>query len=215
METLEKSFQDKALSFVRANFLILALFSVGLIFLGIGVIQLIGSNKTQIEFEKGEGVVDSASSPQTGSIKVDVSGQVEKPGVYELPAGARIQDALIAAGGLGQGADREYVEKAINLAQKVGDGAKIYIPRKDEKISASQIYSGGNQTGGSVIGIASDGLISINNASASELDRLPGIGPVTAGKIIDGRPYGSIQELLEGKVVGQATYEKIKDQISL
>jgi len=59
------------------------------------------------------------------------------------------------------------------------------------------------------------GLVSINSGTQAELEELPGIGPVTAGKIIDNRPYGSVQELLERKIVGKTTFEKIKDLITL
>lgn len=203
----ESSLQDRLLNFVRANLLILALFSVGVILLGIGLIQLFGSRQTQIKFEEA-GLVEGVKNE---AIKIDVGGAVLKPGVYELPADARIQDVLVAAGGLSPDADRQYIEKAVNLAQKVTDGAKIYIPSKGESLGGSggSVFSGTNTT------TSATGLISINNASSAELDKLPGIGPVTAGKIIGGRPYGSVQELLDKGAVGKAAFEKIKDLITL
>lgn len=198
----EKSFQDRLIDFGKKNYIILALFSVGLIFLGIGLIQIFGSRETEIKFEKGQDIADVAGS----KIKVDVEGEVIKPGVYELSGDARVQDALIAAGGLTSDANR----KAINLAAKMSDGQKIYVPAVGESVGQS---IGGSAT--QTFGASANQIISVNTASESELDKLPGIGPVTAGKIIDGRPYSQVEELLERRIVGKATFEKIKDLISL
>ena len=99
-----------------------------------------------------------------------------------------------------------YIEKNVNLAQKLSDGTKIYIPSKTEQPGPNSI---------SIINASSNGLISINSASAQKLEELSGIGPVTAGEIIDGRPHNSIQDLLDKKIVGQKTFDKIKEQISL
>lgn len=200
MDGSDKSFQDKLIELVRANFIIVALFSLGLIFLGIGLIQIFGQKQASIKFEKGTQVAGAENS----KIKVDVEGQVLKPGVYELSQDARVQDALIAAGGLRPNANRN----AINLAAKLTDGQKIYIPAEGEVISAGI----NNPNQGSTL---NPGAVSINSASQAEIEKLPGIGPVTAGKIIDNRPYDSIEELLNKKVVGRSTFEKIKNLVSL
>ncbi|MBI4092008.1 MAG: ComEA family DNA-binding protein [Candidatus Levybacteria bacterium] len=200
MQDSEKSLQDRLIEFGKKNFLILGLFSVGLILIGIGLIQIFGSRETQIKFEKGEDVAGVESS----KIKVDVEGEVIKPGVYELSGDARVQDALIAAGGLTSDANR----KSINLAAKIADGQKIYVPAVGEVISASN----SNTNQGTTLNL---GSVSINSATEAQLDTLPGIGPVTAGKIINGRPYGQVEELLERKIVGKATFEKISDLITL
>jgi competence protein ComEA len=202
MDDSGKSFQDKLIEFSRKNFLILGLLLGGLILISIGLIQIFGQKQASIKFEAGQ---DAAGSLIT-KIKVDVDGEVLNPGVYELSSDARVQDALIAAGGLTPNANR----RAINLAAKIADGQKIYIPRVGE--SVNQIVGGSAIQG---VGVSEDQLISINGATEAQLDTLPGIGPVTAGKIIDGRPYNSIEELLTRKIVGKATYEKIKDLISL
>ncbi|MBI2420982.1 MAG: helix-hairpin-helix domain-containing protein, partial [Candidatus Levybacteria bacterium] len=97
-----------------------------------------------------------------------------------------------------------FIEKNINLASKVTDGMKIYIPRVGESLS-----SGVNTTISS-----GSSLVGINSAGQAELEALPGIGPVTAGKIIAGRPYSSIDDLVAKKAVSQSVFEKIKDQIS-
>jgi len=190
------SFQEKILPLVKENLLIIALFSGGLILLGIGVMQMTGQKQAKIRFESGTKVEGSP----VAKIKVDVEGEVIKPGVYELSSDARVQDALISAGGLTSNANRN----TINLAAKLADGQKIYVPAQGEAVMTST-------TG--IKGIT--GLVSINSGTQAELEELPGIGPVTAGKIIDNRPYGSVQELLERKIVGKTTFEKIKDLITL
>ena len=198
----EKPFQDKLIEFAKRNFLILGLFSIGLILISVGLIQIFGSSATQIKFEKGQDVsFDGAQDKESLKIKVDVEGEVIKPGVYELLKDSRIQDALISAGGLTPDANRN----AINLAAKIADGQKIYVPAVGEAMPAGSGFAGGD----------SGGLVSVNTAVEAQLDTLPGIGPVTAQKIIDGRPYGSIEELLGRKVVGKATFEKIRELITL
>lgn len=129
---------------------------------------------------------------------VDVSGAVEKPGVYELGKGSRIKDALAAAGGLSETAEREYLEKIINMAEEVEDGQKIYIP-----------------SGGSGMIDESSGLININSASTSELDTLWGVGSARAEAIVDGRPFSKVEELLSKGVLPENVYEKIKDKVSV
>ena len=141
-------------------------------------------------------------------IEVDVEGAVVNEGVYSLDQNVRVKDALIAAGGLSVTADRNFVEKSINLAGKITDGAKIYIPRKGENI----LNDGAQTVEGSVQNNSSQ--ININTATAAELDELPGIGLITAQKIMDGRPYSDVSELLSKKIVGQKVYGQIKDKIT-
>lgn len=142
-------------------------------------------------------------------IKVDISGAVATPGVYEMASDARIEDVIKDAGGIKSGVDEAYFSKSINLAGKLTDGMKIYIPFKSEAISV--------QTGSNVAGVSAENtnqLININSASASELDKLPGVGEVTSQKIIENRPYQGIEELVSKKAVSRSVYEKIKDKIS-
>ena len=140
-----------------------------------------------------------------GKLVVDVAGAVIKPGVYELKVDARVNEALIAAGGLGKEADREWVEKNLNLAAKVTDGQKIYIPsNKDNKDSPRSTLQG----------LSLKEKINVNTASIAELDTLWGVGEATAKKIIDSRPYGAIEELLTKKAVKNNVYEAIKDKIT-
>lgn len=146
---------------------------------------------------------------QQSQIVVDIAGAVERPGVYKLPSGSRIGDALVMAGGLVATADREWVAGTINLAEVVKDGGKIYIPTTD-RVDPSQISSKG-----STLGEQMTGKININTASVGELDSLAGIGEVRARAIVESRPYGNIEELLSKAKIPQSVYEKIKDSISI
>ena len=160
-------------------------------------------------------------SLKENKIVVDMSGAVEKPNVYEISSGARLKDALILAGGLSAEADRQFFARNFNLARIIKDQEKIYIPTFEEieKLPVKQIgpYLTNNQgqTLGTSTQNAQSSKININNASMSELDTLPGIGKVTAQKIIQNRPYQSIDELLTKKVVGKSVFEKIKDLIQI
>lgn len=184
---------------LRANVLAMILGCSGLISLGYGVTSFsdTSSASNNIVIEQ---VGDDFESSE--SILVDVSGAVVKPGVYELESTARISDAIAKAGGMREDADHEHVAKAINLAEPLQDGMKVYIPDMSETIDNSVLAD-------------KSGLISINKASSTQLEELPGVGPVTADKIIANRPYASIEDLLEKKSVGSSVFEKIKDQISL
>ena len=140
------------------------------------------------------------------NVKVDVSGAVLKPGVYELNNDSRIEQAIVIAGGITEDANKEYISKSINLAQKISDGLKIYIPFE------------GEQSGGVVAGVSSVNIgvkININSATNVELDSLPGVGPVTSSKIVSGRPYLKVEALLDKKIISKAVFEKIKEQITI
>jgi len=177
----------------------------GLVLVSIGVfsVMMLQQKEAAIEILPVEEVSTSST------LFVDLEGAVEKPGVYELPSDARINDLLIAGGGLAAKADREWVEKNLNLAQKLIDGAKIYIPRQGE-VGAEQESE---KVAGSSAVIA--GKINVNSASASELDTLWGIGEVRAKAIIDNRPYQSIEELKTKKIIPSNVYERIKDEIAV
>lgn len=137
-------------------------------------------------------------------IKVDISGAVLKPGVISLEPGSRVEDVINLAGGFSKEANNEYISKSLNLSQKISDGQKIYIP-----------FQGENFTSPQVAGVSTNGKIGLNSGTGSELESLPGIGPVTAGKIINARPYSDISELLSKKVVSKSVYEKIKDSVEI
>lgn len=196
---------------------------IGLGFLSYGLIGSV-SHKVDIPDILSDGSSTVADSEVAGikekgpEITIDVEGAVLKPGVYKLSKDARIQDALIAAGGLSEKADRDKVAKGLNLATKVVDGGKIYIPLLGDtalilsgnasSVQTTSLTTGQDQTN-------STGLININTASSTQLDSLPGIGPVTSAKIISNRPYANIEELTSKKAVSVSVFEKIKDKITV
>lgn len=190
-------------------YLPICIFGAGLIFLVTGLIQL-GHPQEQSDALLPK---DNTASATRTTVAVDVEGAVLRPGVYTLSPGSRLKDALIAAGGLSEDADRQLIAKQLNMAVKVTDGAKVYIPKIGDSASGS---SGGTGTAdtGQTLG-ATTGLININTATAESLDNLPGVGQVTAQKIINARPYGSVEELLSKKVVSNSVYQKIKEKISV
>jgi competence protein ComEA len=144
------------------------------------------------------------------TLAIDVGGAVKEPGVYQLEEAVRVEDAIKKAGGFSDTADLTWVSKNLNLAQNVKDEMKIYIPRRGELVVASSSTTLKGPTGG-VLGVSS--LINVNFASQAELDQLPGIGAVTSQKIIAGRPFLTISELKDKKIVSGSVYEKIKDLV--
>lgn len=190
---------------------------VGLIFLGYGLTGLFGSSKSSSDafiFESDSASGSSSSSTESLNLKsmdyitIDIEGAVIMPGVYELPFNSRIRDALIVSKGMSESADREWVVRNLNLAQKLVDGSKIYIPKTEENIKDG-MYVGGSQEN------LLKAQINVNTASIKELDQLPGVGLVTAQKIIDARPYTAIDDLLSKKVVNSRVFEQIKEKITV
>ena len=137
--------------------------------------------------------------PEPAPVSVHITGAVVSPGLYDIPEGSRVMDAVTAAGGFLPIADQEL----INLAAIVDDGSKINITKR------SYYDTGG---GGS-------SRININTASLDELDSLPGVGPSTAQAIIDyRRQFGNFQRtdaLTDVTGIGPATYDRIKDLITV
>ncbi len=176
--------------------------------IGLSIVLLIKSiqTTTPIEFS-GDNSASGSSVLGQSVIKVDIEGAVAHPGLYSLPEGSRVEDAILAAGGLTAAVDDAQFAKSINRAMKLVDGGKIFIPSHDVSLQSPQ--------GASVQSEPGNGLVSVNTASESELDVLPGVGPVTAKKIIDNRPYQTLEELVSKKAVGAALFDKIKSQISL
>ena len=143
---------------------------------------------------------------------IDVSGAVKNPGVYRFAFGSRVDDAIEAAGGMTKDADLEKIATTINRAARLSDGSKVFIPKKKDETSVQGVstsQSGSDQSSNIVI------TMSINSASSADLERLNGIGPATAKKIIAGRPYARIEELVEKKAISQSLFEKLKIQLTL
>lgn len=183
---------------------------IGLILTGIGIFYGLNFGKTKVEI-----ISDTAGSP-TDEITAEISGAVTTPGVYKVKSGARIEDLLILSGGFSGDADRLWTDKYLNRAAKITDGQKVYIPKIDEQSGGpSAKSSGGDQTISSTFSSDSNSLVNINTASLSQLDSLPGIGPVYGQNIIDHRPYSNLDELVSKGVIKQNLYEKIKDKITI
>jgi len=187
--------------FLENNKFTIGILLLGIILVGAGVLGFkvinFGGNQPEVQI-LGEENTDNSGKEE---LVVEISGEIQKPGVFNLTSGSRINDLLIAAGGLSVNADRDWVVKNVNLAQKLTDGAKIFIPAVGEN----------SQTDNQAV----EGKININTASEAELDMLWGIGPATAQKVISGRPYQKTEDLLNKKIVKTNVWEEIKDKISV
>ena len=145
----------------------------------------------------------SASSRPSGTIVVDVEGGVVRPGIVELPAGARVADALRASGGYAPSADLAAAGTQLNLASVLSDGAQVVVP-----------LLGAGGAGSSIGASQSGGLVDLNHATPEALDALPGIGPVTVQKIVAARterPFASLEEAVERGVLNNGQLDKIRD----
>ena len=141
------------------------------------------------------------------SVTVHICGAVAREGVYKMFPGDRVINALKQAGGAKVNADLS----ALNLAEELKDGERIAVPEKRIATASSA------QTGlpGRDNPPDAGGIVSLNTATESELDGLPGIGPATAKKIVEARPYSRIEDLLKIPRFGKSRLEKIKDRICL
>jgi competence protein ComEA len=188
--------------------LTVVLFLGGVVLIGVGIL---GIRLSGLQEEPEVEILEAEETMEAETIIVEVAGEITKPGVYELKGGSRIGDLLTLAGGFGAEADREWVAKNINLAQKLIDGTKIFIPPKKSQTSGVNPQILGENQG--VDFLASK--ININIASLTELDSLWGVGEVTAKKIVEGRPFERPEQLLEKKIVKSNVWEKIKDQVTV
>ena len=148
-------------------------------------------------------------------IAVDVGGAVQRPGVYRLPAGSRIADAIAAAGGYSPRVDVAAASDRLNLAAVLADGERVRVPARGEPGGAAGGAAGAS---GGTAPRASGGPVDQNRATAAELEALPGIGPVTAAKIIaarEGTPFTSVDDLRTRGLVGPATFAKIKALVAV
>ncbi|HEU6675254.1 TPA: helix-hairpin-helix domain-containing protein [Streptococcus pneumoniae] len=142
-------------------------------------------------------------------ITVDVKGAVKSPGIYDLPVGSRVNDAVQKAGGLTEQAD----SKSLNLAQKVSDEALVYVPTKGEEAVSQQTGSG------TASSISKEKKVNLNKASLEELKQVKGLGGKRAQDIIDHREangkFKSVDELKKVSGIGGKTIEKLKDYVTV
>ena len=147
-----------------------------------------------------------AEQPPARKVVVHVVGQVYKPGLYSLSEGSRVDDAIERAGG----PKPKAALALVNLAAPVADGQQVVVPSTRE---AAQALAGGPVAGG--VG----GRVHLNSATLDQLDELPGVGPVTAQKILDYRSehgaFGSVEELDAVPGIGPATLDELRDLVDL
>lgn len=149
----------------------------------------------------------SAAAPVEMSLVVDVQGEVINPGVYQLPAGSRVGDAIKAAGGVQKGSD----SSSVNLARFIEDGEQIYVSNVDV---IEQGRSGQNSNR-----IVGQGRLNVNRANESELDGLPGVGPVLAQRIIAYRNehgnFGAVEDLQKVAGIGPAKFSELRTFVTV
>ena len=147
-----------------------------------------------------------ARTATAAQLYVNVVGAVRRPGLYRLPEGARVADALARAGGVTRRAQVELV----NLAARVADGEQVVVPRRGAA-GAAPVAAGGG-------GAASSGPVHLNSATIEQLDALPGVGPVTAQKIVDYRQehggFKSVDDLDAVPGIGPARLENLRGLVT-
>ena len=170
-----------------------------------------GGGQTLTIDDQPSSPVPAASDGQVagsgGLLVVEIIGAVARPGVYRLPPGSRVGDLVAAAGGYGPRVDARRASQDLNRAALLQDGQQVHVPSRDDVAS----NPGPAKSGAAALG----GLVNLNSATQAELEALPGIGPVTAGKIIGARPFTSIDDLKTRKVVGEATFTKIRELVTV
>ena len=152
---------------------------------------------------------EKEESAEQDLITVDVKGAVKSPGIYDLPVGSRVHDAVQKAGGLTDEAD----SKSLNLAQKVSDEALVYVLTKGEEAASQQAASGTSSS------TSKDKKVNLNKASLEELKQVKGLGGKRAQDIIDHREangkFKSVDELKKVSGIGVKTIEKLKDYVTV
>ncbi len=184
-----------------------------------------GASTAAVEIDASNGASADPTSGATSSavLIIDVAGAVVDPGVYRLPPDSRVADAIAIAGGYGPRVDARRVAFELNLAAHLTDGQHLLVPSRDDPstgggqapIGGPAAGGGGPAAGG---GGSGGGLIDLNQATSAELDSLPGIGPVTAAKIVCSResaPFAKVEDLLERKLVGQKTFDGLRDLVTV
>ena len=196
-------------------------------------VALILSFSAEPEYSVEPAPTESLETPQdliTGTeIRVEVSGAVRIPGVYPLPAGSRLIDAITAAGGWGERIDPLRIEICLNLAAPLTDGSAIRIPSRDDRfllgvqgILCGTLYAAPGDiaaadVAGSVATTATGGKVDLNTATAEQLDTLPGIGPVTAAKIIAARkeaPFLIVDDLRTRGIISDRVLQQIRPLVT-
>ncbi len=159
-------------------------------------------------------VASGQPTDENSAAVVHVAGSVRIPGVYELPAGSRVDDAVLAAGGPTADADLD----AVNLAGWLQDGQQVYVPAVGETVPPTA--AAGTQSGtGTDVGADAGRPIDLNTATAADLEELPGIGPALAERILDWRTenggFTSVDQLDDVSGIGPATMDRLRDLVTV
>ena len=166
-------------------------------------------SSTEKEVKKEVKKEEKDESVEQDLITVDVKGAVKSPGIYDLPVGSRVNDAVQKAGGLIEQAD----SKSLNLAQKVSDEALVYVPTKGEEAASQQTGSGATSS------TSKEKKVNLNKASLEKLKQVKGLGGKRAKDIIDHREsngkFKSVDELKKVSGIGAKTIEKLKDYVTV
>ncbi len=158
-------------------------------------------------------------STEPAELIVHAAGAVARPGLYRLPAGARVDDLVDAAGGLAPDADGDR----LNLAAPLVDGSRVFVPRVGEPDVPVPVVPGpgpASDGGGTPSATTAPGPpVDLNTATLDELDTLPGVGPTTAQAILDYRaengPFRSVDDLLDVRGIGDAKLEALRDRVTV
>ena len=168
--------------------------------------KLLGARQPVAQKRAARVKLVAAVGGSRAQLLIDVSGAVHRPGVYKLPTGSRVNDALIEAGGATGKADLTLINRAATLT----DGQQVLVPEKVSAASAAVASSGSTAT-------AAAAPIHLNNATAEQLDELPGVGPATAQRIVDYRtangPFKSVDELDLVSGIGPAKLAELRDLV--
>jgi competence protein ComEA len=189
----------------RSQVIVYAAMAAALLLVGARAIRGEGATEAPFAAASGGGGGGGGSSfsigGSGGEVVVDVTGAVRDPGVYRMPAGSRVDDAVTRAGGAAPGAELE----AINLAARLADGQQVVVPKR---------VAGGVAVSGASV---EEGPISLGTATAGQLEEIEGIGPVTAGDIIEYRDehggLSSIDQLDQVPGIGPATMESLRARL--
>lgn len=188
----------------RTQLFVYAAVAVALLLIGVRALQAEPGEPAAFEVESGaEGGGGAFSLGGEGNdVVVDVTGAVRRPGVYRLPTGSRVEDAVARAGG----AEGEAVLEAINLAARLADGQQVVVPSSEPGAAAAAVGA-----------VAEDGPISLGTATVEQLDTIDGIGPVTAEDIIEFRDehggLASVDQLDQISGIGPATMEALRARL--
>ena len=197
--------------------------AIGIV-LGVGFLTL--RNQTQpapIIIQPAPTVAPPEPTATPAPMSVFVNGAVSVPGVYQLPADARVEDAVLAAGGF----SAEAYSDGVNMAQLLFDGAQVYVSTMEQSAEIEQTLLANPVQGqpvdsgnsGSESTISLDGVVDLNSASRADLETIPGIGPATAQSIVsyreDNGPFTDIEEVMNVSGIGEGKFEQMKDYLSV